>query len=490
MALRGKGPGKGPAKGKGRPGPPPPPRPGLSKCQATGPKLRPLFWQTVAQVPEESVWSQISAPAPFDALELERRFCLSETRAPARKGGSGHAPVDEARKKLRVLDDRTSQLLAIAFNKLPPAEHFAQTVESLEAFPEGLPPEAVIALNAASVDQKEAVEQLRHMDISEADILQLDVPERYLWVLANRPLCTAKVACGALMCGLAPELPELGLACERILIACQALRTSDLIARFVSTCLAVGNTMNRGTARDGARAVVLPEGLLKFEELRGHDQEAISGSLLDFVAEAVLLEAVCQSNSRQQQAQLREEASNLRERVRAAQGTCIQEAEASCQRICLAASRAQSGLTHHLQEPSVAQMADKVSGICEEAARTSLRVAAAKEDLKFSMGWLSAKPSTSPAEWLASWVQLLEQLTSAFDRVQLPVNLPVRNQHDSEHPELQDMTNKVCKVRQVTEHVDSASCKSASKQAVQLDDDERIEVLLAKMRSKQSSTAS
>ena len=498
MSQRSKGlpPGKGPAKGKGRPGAPPPPRPVLSKGQArqaAGPKLRPLFWQTVAQIPDKSVWNQISSPVPFDAAVLERRFALTETRAAnARKGVSGQTAGDEVRKKVRVLDDRTSQLLAIAFNKLPPAEHFAQTVENLDAFPEGLPPEAVIALNAASVDQKEAVEQLRQMDIAEPDILQLDVPERYLWVLANRPLCTAKIACGALMFGMAPELPDLGLACERILAACKALQTSDLVSQFVSTCLAVGNAMNRGTARDGARAVVLPDGLLKFDELRGNSETGVSGqSLLDFVAEAVLLEAVRQSSSRQKQAQLCEDVSKLRERVRAAQSICIQEAETSCQRICSAASRAHTGLAQYLHEPSVSRIAVKVSGICEEADRTSQRVAAAKEELSFSMGWFSAKPNTSPSEWLGNWVQLLDQLTGAFERVQVPAMLVQRSLATKETPELRDMTNSASKCGEVTELTDSApSSKKTSVQSVQLDDDERIEVLLARMRTQPSATAS
>ena len=489
MSQRGKGlpPGRAPGKGKGKPGAPPPPRPGPAKCQVkVGPKLRPLFWQTVGNVPDESIWSRICKPVPFDAALLERRFALTETRAAiTRKGASGNPSGDEARRKARVLDDRTSQLLAIAFNKLPPAEHFAQTVESLDAFPEGLPPEALIALHAASVDQKEAVEQLRHMDIPESDILQLDVPERYLWVLANRPLCTAKVACGALMFGLAPELPELGLACERVITACTALRTSELICQCISTCLAVGNAMNRGTARDGARAVVLPDGLLKLEELRGNNEaDGVSGqSLLDFVAEAIVLEAVCQSNTREQQAQLRTETWNLRESVRAAQGVCIQEAETNCQRVCLAASRAHFGLAPYLPEPSVGSIAVKVSSICEEAQTTSQRIAAAKEDLKSTMCWLSAKPSTSPSEWLGNWVQFLDQLTSAIERVQLPESLPQHFRAEDQSRQLQDITNKECQ-SEVAGQTNSTLCQKApSMLSVQLDDDERIEVLLARMRS-------
>ena len=41
------------------------------------------------------------------------------------------------------------------------------------------------------------------------------------------------------------------------------LKSSTLVQSFVSTSLAVGNVMNRGTSRQEARAVVLPEALLR-----------------------------------------------------------------------------------------------------------------------------------------------------------------------------------------------------------------------------------
>ena len=40
--------------------------------------------------------------------------------------------------------------------------------------------------------------------------------ERYLWVLGHYPLAAAKIAAGALLVGLAHELPELRTACERV----------------------------------------------------------------------------------------------------------------------------------------------------------------------------------------------------------------------------------------------------------------------------------
>ncbi|CAJ1372500.1 unnamed protein product [Effrenium voratum] len=423
---KGKGLSKGPRgpKGKGKaPGPPPRPPSRPPGKAPDGPKLRPLFWQTVGQVPTESVWSSLGPPVPFDTSLLERRFAMAEARAPRK---AVDATGDEPKKKLRVLDDRTSQLLAISFNKLPPAEQLAQVVDTLETFPDGLAPEAVMALNSATVEQKDAVEQLKSLDVREADLMQLDVPERYLWVMANNSVCAAKIASGALIVGLAPELPELSLACQRVRDGCRRLQSSILVKRFISTCLAVGNVMNRGTARGSARAIVLPEGLLKLDELRGSGEtEGVSGlSLLDFVSEAILVEASCTSG-KGVQAQLRAEADELREGMRAAQGVCLHDADTSCQRICRAASHAQSGLSQHLANLSVARLAATVQSICKESEKCSAQVAEAKAQLKKSMEWASAKPNTSSSDWLGSWVQFLEQLAGAIDRVKLP-ELPMR----------------------------------------------------------------
>lgn len=488
---------KGPAKGKGRGAGPPPPsrdastlRPGgtggatVATLATVTAKLRPLFWQTVAQVPEESVWTGVGPPVTFDAALLERRFALADARGKsAKNGANGHPiPGEESRKKLRVLDDRTSQLLAISFNKLPPAEQLTNVVDNLETFPEGLSaPEAIMALNTAFLDQRDAVEQLRHMELQESDLCQLDVPERYLWVMGHKPLIAAKICSGALILGLAPELPEWRQACERVMRGCQKLKASTLVRKCISTCLAVGNIMNRGTTRDGARAVVLPDGLLKLDELKGQgESEGTSGqSLLDFVSEAIVWEEVMSVRCHEKRLELHREAQDLHDALNAAKGVCLMEAETSCQKIMATARKAHGNLIQEstVMDQSVARLNLRVQRIMKEAKETSEEVAKAKGELKQQMEWFSAKANISSQDWLSSWVQFLELLAAAILRIKLPAELPLPPQPVATQParqELKDVTNR-CGVA-------SASPKVLeSKAAMQLDDDERIEVLLARM---------
>merc|ERR1719362_1082719 len=125
-------PGKAPP-GKAPPGKAPPGKapPLMSRSAAavgvpvsSGPKLRPLFW-TTTKPPPKSVWTDLHPPAAFDQAQLERQFALAEARTLTRQGSRSQlhqGNSEEPRKRLRVLDDKTSQNLAIAFKKLPAPE--------------------------------------------------------------------------------------------------------------------------------------------------------------------------------------------------------------------------------------------------------------------------------------------------------------------------------------------------------------------------------
>ena len=61
-------------------------------------------------MPKESIWNVAPPAVHFDEELLERKFAWNSKQVSLRM-------PEEGRKKLRVLDDRTSQLLAISFNK-------------------------------------------------------------------------------------------------------------------------------------------------------------------------------------------------------------------------------------------------------------------------------------------------------------------------------------------------------------------------------------
>jgi len=393
-----------------------------------------------AQVPTESVWDELGPPAPFDDSLVEKHFALAQPRPGASAPGSARSRVpgaEEPRKRIRVLDDRTSQLLAIAFNRLPPPERLAAVVSALDDFPDCLPAEAVLALHAAVTEQREAVEQLRQLEVPEADLAQLDVPERYLWVLGSVPACAVKLACGALIVGPANELGDIRSSAQRVQLACQAFRSSELVRKCISTCLAVGNFMNRGTARSGARAVVLPEALLKLDELRGtagqegeRDAEADGRvpSLLDVVAQALVDERTKKPQ------ELCAEAEELRAKTRAVQNVCLDEAEKSCSAVCAASAKARRGLGELAPEllgPGSGGLVQRVAGICQEADAVAALVRQAKDELATTQTWSSARKGMQGHDWFVAWGQFLELFATALARAKVrpptpkPEPLPV-----------------------------------------------------------------
>jgi len=343
-----------------------------------------------------------------------------------------------------MLDEKSSQLLAIAFSRLPPPEQLATVLRALEGFPECLPAEAVMSLHAAASEQHEVVEQLRQLDIGQQELAQLDMPERYLWVLGTVPHCTAKLACGALIVGPARELSDLRGAAERVAVCCQAIRNSALVQRTVSTSLAVGNFMNRGTSRSNARAVVLPDSLLKFDELRGLQDAEDSGNeqkaensanrgptLLDFVAQALADEEfLAGAAERRMPMDLKAEAEALRAKALAAKSVCLDEAEANCKQICLASNRAREGLAQLSTGPATQltdrvrsakdDLGDRVRHVCEETEEVATRVRNAKEDLAITQQWSSTKGNPKGEDWFGAWAQFFEQLAAAFARTKPP----------------------------------------------------------------------
>lgn len=400
-----------------------------------GPKLRPLFWVKVPQVPAQSLWTDLVPPATFDQNQLERQFALVDSHVSMSSSAGKFAPrvsgPEESRKRIRVLDDRTSQLLAIAFNRLPPPERLVETIETLDEFPEALPAEAVLALHTASSEQQEPIEQLRQLNLPQTGISQLDMPERYLWVLASVPACAQKLACGALIVGPARELRDLRMAFQKVGVCCQALRKSGLLRKCISTSLAVGNFMNRGTLRSGAQAVVLPESLLKLDELRGigesHQDSSGEGrvegnrgpSLLDFVAQALVNEAVAGQHK-----ELLSEAEALLAKARAAQKVSLEDAEASCNQVCAIAARARHGLSDLPLTKGVSHLVARVRLICDEADVAATLVKGAKEELSITQTWSSAKGKVKGDAWFAGWTQFLEQFAAALARASPPPEPP------------------------------------------------------------------
>lgn len=446
-----------------------------------------MFWKAVPEVPLESVWTELGQPVPFNNADLARRFALAEPRAAAVAAAAaahGRAPSQEPRKCVRVLDDRSSQLLAIAFNKLPPPEQLAMAVDMQEDFPDGVSAEGVLALHNAVSEQREVVEQLRQLCMLETDFAQLDLPERYLWIFGPAPARTARLTGAALLLGPACELGDVRMGVEKVLACCRELRRSGLLRKCICTGLALGNCLNTGTARSNARAVVLPDSLLKLEELRGTIDGTCAGgetkgpSLLDFLSQA-LVDAAGTAHP----AELRAEAEALFAMAKAARAVSLEEAEASCREVFNAASKALKDLTE-VTLGAGDTLTTRVRRVVEEADMTTGLVEKAKEELASTQQWSSAKPKLKGEDWFGDWAQFFEQFAAAMGRARTPALAP------ASRPALCELScnQRPCadakeKLELPPKEIACAASKAPPprQRNVVLDDDVRMEDLMKKM---------
>lgn len=183
----------------------------------------------------------------------------------------------------------------------------------------------------------------------------------------------------------------------------------------MSTALAVGNILNRGTARSGVAGVVLPDSLLKLEELRGNVEltgeagEKSGSSVLDFVAQALVNE---------DNGDLQRDAENLLSRARYASGISLEEAEANFRQVSGEVKKTQLSLNEIPESPGKTQIAKRVNGICEEVGMAQDLAEKVRADLAKTQRWSCCKGQIKSDDWFASWVQFLEIFVRALAKAQ------------------------------------------------------------------------
>jgi len=206
-------------------------------------------------------------------------------------------------------------------------------------------------------------------------------------------------------------------------VCSQQIRKSPLLRKCISTALAVGNTLNRGTSRSGVRGVVLPESLLKLDELRGlppagtsasdggaDGGERLGGSVLDFIAQAIVNEEGADN--------LQQKAESLLAKTKMASAVSLEESEASFRQLHDEATKTQQALSEVPDSPGITKITGRVNLICEEI-NCGLQLSRdVKADLAKTQQWSCCKGTVKSDDWFATWAQFLELLSRALGRAQ------------------------------------------------------------------------
>ncbi|KAK8545688.1 hypothetical protein V6N12_026517 [Hibiscus sabdariffa] len=275
-----------PSKG-GAPHRPPPslgskaPRPpvGLGRGPGSGEakaKLKPFFWDKVANAPEQGqVWNRIKAGSfQFNEEKIETLFGYASVEK------SKSDKKDSSKKEpqfIQLLDPKKAQNLSILLKALN-----VTSEEVSDALVEGneLPTELVQTLLKMAPTQEEELK----LRLYTGEITKLGPAERFLKVLVDIPHAYKKMETLLYMCSLHDELTASRESFQTLESACKELKSSRLFLKLLEAVLKTGNRMNDGTFRGGAMAFKL-DTLLKLSDVKGVDGKT---TLLHFVVQEII----------------------------------------------------------------------------------------------------------------------------------------------------------------------------------------------------------
>ncbi|KAF4693518.1 hypothetical protein FOZ60_010698 [Perkinsus olseni] len=202
--------------------------------------------------------------------ELQNIFGQNATKVPGKSGGSrsGNAPARHSRKVLKLLEDKKSHLLAIAFRPLPQPDDLVKIIASGNV---AALTGAQLSMLADEVPEQDFIEELHAMETrsqQEGSLAQWDTPEQYLVALSTaenaKSVLTAWAFGAHVRDGL---LGDPNKRLDALNAACNALRESKELVDLGRVMLSIGNRVNANTARGGAEILSI-DSLLKFDNVR------------------------------------------------------------------------------------------------------------------------------------------------------------------------------------------------------------------------------
>jgi hypothetical protein len=276
--------------------------------EAHGPRFRQLHWEPVAsensELVSKSVFGQVAGDqgpsgASLEADDLETLASLFAISAPSAQGKAvttkSSSPAKAQATSVRLLDFKRSNNVSIGlaqFKKLREeplatnphvigfpyqralirsilrADRDAVPLERLETVVEMLPSPQEVTLLAKAPNPPSSFEEA----------------EAFLWRCGLVQRMTNKVRGLVALWQASTVADEVQKEASTLIEACDVVTTSDALKKLVAVVLAVGNAMNRGTAKGGAVAFRL-ESFLRLGATKAADGKT---TLLDYVVQTLM----------------------------------------------------------------------------------------------------------------------------------------------------------------------------------------------------------
>ncbi|KAF4655496.1 hypothetical protein FOL47_009407 [Perkinsus chesapeaki] len=287
-SAKGKAPLPSPPGMKNGKAPPPTPLKAAIKMGPPVAPLRPLFWTSVPMGPRDRLqnnfWKSVKQGSKLidedtipwcaeyvDENELQATFGQNATKASSSKlssGRPGSAPALHRRKVLKLLDDKRSHILAIAFRPLPSPDKLLHIIASGDV---SALTGAQLTMLADEVPTPDEAEELAAMEIraeQEGNTALWDTPEQYLVALSSAKDTKSVLKAWAFGANVRDGLlSDARDQLEALNAACQAMKESKELVDLVRVMLSIGNRVNANTARGGAEILSM-DSLLRFDNVR------------------------------------------------------------------------------------------------------------------------------------------------------------------------------------------------------------------------------
>ncbi|CDY53556.1 BnaC01g42160D [Brassica napus] len=265
-----------------RPPPAPPKRQGRSssgdgsdvdsETGAPKTKLKPFFWDKMANPDQKMVWHEISAGSfQFNEEEMESLFGYNDVNK-NKNGQRGESSRDSPVQYIQIIDPRKAQNLSILLRALN-----VTIEEVVDAIKEGneLPVELLQTLLKMAPTSEEELK----LRLYSGDLHLLGPAERFLKILVDIPFAFKRIESLIFMISLQEEVSGIKESLATLEVACKKLKNSRLFIKLLEAVLKTGNRMNVGTFRGDAQAFKL-DTLLKLSDVKGTDGKT---TLLHFV---------------------------------------------------------------------------------------------------------------------------------------------------------------------------------------------------------------
>ncbi|CDY08280.1 BnaA05g13390D [Brassica napus] len=243
-----------------------------SETGAPKTKLKPFFWDKMANPDQKMVWHEISAGSfQFNEEAMESLFGYNDGNK-NKSGQRGESSRDSTVQYIQIIDPRKAQNLSILLRALN-----VTTEEVVEAIKEGN--ELPVELLQTLLKMAPTTEEELKLRLYSGDVNLLGPAERFLKILVDIPFAFKRIESLLFMISLQEEVSGIKESLSTLEVACKKLRNSRLFLKLLEAVLKTGNRMNVGTFRGDAQAFKL-DTLLKLSDVKGTDGKT---TLLNFV---------------------------------------------------------------------------------------------------------------------------------------------------------------------------------------------------------------